>query len=419
MAVRSNRWMLTLGVPILAARHAGAEDSVGFSHETYSEDHGRMQVQTESLRIEKTFAPWFDLTLRQVFDSISGATPIGAPAINQLNIRDPQSHTRIPPIAITGYTRQLDGVSGASPISRAISKNMVPLANSNDFRLGTDISAAITSGPHRFVPEFSYSSETDYVSYAAALNYSLELNDKNTILNLGWSHAYDFVLANQFTYITHHEVKNTDDFIVGVTQLLGPETIFSANVTIGHEQGYLRDPYRGVVFDESALDPDARVVLGGENRPSTRDSQALNLSVTQAVTPLNGSIEGSYRFYHDSYGIFANTVGVAWFQKIGQSLVLSPSFRYYRQSAASFYAIQFPGDPTVDPARAPRYYSSDYRLSELETFTLGFEASFALREHWDFRLGYQRYWMHGLDHTTLQSTYPNANIFTVGLSYTF
>jgi hypothetical protein len=76
--------------PIRAAA-ASADDSVGFSHETYAEDHARMQVQTETLRVQKTFTPWLDLTLRQVYDGISGATPIGAPPIQQLRMRDPRT----------------------------------------------------------------------------------------------------------------------------------------------------------------------------------------------------------------------------------------------------------------------------------------------------------------------------------------
>jgi len=93
--------------------------------------------------------------------------------------------------------------------------------------------------------------------------------------------------------------------------------------------------------------------------------------------------------------------------------------RYYYQTAADFYGIQFPGDPINDPDRAPRNYSADYRLSELETFTLGLEANIKLREQLDLHLGSQRYWMHGLDGVTDQSTYPDANIFTVGLSIAF
>ena len=99
--------------------------------------------------------------------------------------------------------------------------------------------------------------------------------------------------------------------------------------------------------------------------------------------------------------------------------MLSPSARYYYQTAADFYAIQFPGDPINNPGAVPKFYSADYRLSEMQTITLGFEATIKLREQLDLRLGYQRYWIRGLDHDTDQSTYPDANIFTFGLTYRF
>lgn len=420
MASKSYRWVVGVSVPILAASRAWADDQIGISHETYLEDHGRMEVNTETVRVQKTFTHWLDITARGVYDGISGATPIGAPAINQLTLRQPQTHTPIPDAAITGFTRKLDAVSGASPVSGAtISRNALPLAESRDIRRGADVAAALTFGPNHLVPEFSYSEENDYISYSGALNFSREFNDKNTILSAGWSHSYDRVLANQFTYITRRQIKNTDDFILGASQLLSPGTIVSINGTISHEEGYLNDPYRSVVFDETQLDANARVLLNGEKRPSTRDSQAAVVSVTQSVRPLNASVEATYRYYHDSYGIVANTVGIAWFQKFGRSVVISPSFRYYRQGAAHFYGIQFPGDPTSDPSRVPRFYSSDYRLSFLDTFTGGLEATVRFHDQWELRLGYQRYWMRGLDRVTLQSAYPNANVFTAGLSVSF
>lgn len=410
--------MMGMGVPILAVAQARAEDSIGVSHETYVEDHGRMTVQTESFRGQLTFAPWLDMTVRGVYDGISGATPIGAPAINQLKLINPLSHFAVPPSTITGYRRPFDAVSGGSPLAPTPS-GAVPLAQSHDVRRGIDVLAGLTLGPQRFLPEISYSNEHDYISYAGALNYSVDLNDKNTTLNFGWAHSYDQVLSNRFTHLTHTAIKNSDDFIAGISQLLGPGTVFGANATIGHEEGYLNDPYRSVVFQETDIDPNARVVLDGEKRPDTRDSQAILLSLTQAIKPLNASVEGEYRFYHDSYGIIANTLDVSWMQKVGRSIVISPSFRYYRQGAAHFYGIQFPGDPTNDPSRVPRFYSSDYRLSFLEAFTLGLEADIQFYDRWDLHMGYQRYWMRGLDGQTLQSTYPAANIFNVGLTFTF
>lgn len=422
ISLRSKRWVLALSLPLVGVSRGRAEDSVGFSHQTYAEDHGRIEVQTETLRVEKTLTPWLELTLRETYDAISGATPTGAPEIRQLRMRDPRTGAAIAPSSITGYTRQLDGVSGASqsgPGVRAMAQNKLQLADSPDNREATDVAVGLTSGPHRLVPEFSYSNESDYQSYGFALNYSYEFNNKNSSLNLGWSHSYDKVLANGGTFLTSSSYKNSDDFLVGATQVLGPDTIVGANLTLGYQHGYLSDPYRAVVFDESDLDPDNRVVLNGEKRPSTRISQALLLSLTQAITPLDASVEGTYRFYHDSYGIDADTFSLAWFQKLGKAVVISPSARYYYQTGASFYGIQFPGDPINDPQRVPRFYSSDYRLSNLETFTLGLEANVKLREHFDLHVGYQRYWMRGMDHETDQSAYPKANIFTVGLTYTF
>jgi hypothetical protein len=420
MAVRLNRWIMGVGVPVLAAAQTRGDDQVGYGHESYVEDHGRMSVNTDTLRVQKTLTPWLDVTAKGVYDAISGATPTGAPAINQLHLRQPQTGTPVPNSAITGFvSRNMDAVSGASPGSAVVNRNAEPLADSRDIRRGFDVSAGLTFGSQKFVPEFSYSEENDYISYAGALNYSLELNQKNTVLNAGWTHSYDHVLANSFTFITDRAIKNSDEYIIGLTQILGPKTIFNISGTIGHSEGYLNDPYRTVVFDETSLDPNARAITDGEKRPSTRDSQSVYLSLTQAVTAMNASVEGSYRFYHDSYGIVANTVGLSWFQKLGSSIVVSPSIRYYRQGAAHFYGVQFPGDPVNDPARVPGDYSSDYRLSFLETWTVGIDASIKVHDQWDLRLGYQRYWMHGLDHQTLQSVYPGANVFTIGLTYHF
>ena len=420
---RSKRWVLALSLPLIGVSRGRADDSVGLSHETYAEEHGRIQVQTETLRIEKTITPWLDFTVREIYDAISGATPTGAPPIRRLKMIDPGTGAPIPPSSITGYTRELDGVSGASqssgPVIRAMAQNKLPVTESPEYRLGTDLAIGLTFGPHRLVPEFSYSDESDYRSYGFALNYTYEFNDKNTTLSLGWSHAYDKVLATPFTFLTKSSFKNTDNFIIGGTQLLGPGTVLGANLTLGSARGYLNDPYRAVVFEESELDAENRVILNGEKRPSSRHSQALLLSLTQSVKPLDASVEGTYRFYHDSYGIVANTLSVAWFQKFGKGLVVSPSVRYHHQTAADFYGIQFPGDPINDPDLVPKFYSADYRLSKLEAYTLGLEATIKLREHLDLHLGYQRYWQHGLDHETDQSTYPKANIFTVGLTYAF
>jgi hypothetical protein len=163
--------------------------------------------------------------------------------------------------------------------------------------------------------------------------------------------------------------------------------------------------------------------------------------LTHFFTRLNGSAEARYRFYHDDWGIFAHTLGLLWNQKVGDALTLSPMFRYYRQSAASFYAPGFDGFPDHNPSGAlivngqpqdltyvpqpgdviqvipgyPQFYSSDYRLSEMETFTFAVGLHWHIYKYFSFDAGYQRYLTRGLDGVTPASTYPNANIYTVGV----
>jgi hypothetical protein len=104
--------------------------------------------------------------------------------------------------------------------------------------------------------------------------------------------------------------------------------------------------------------------------------------------------------------------------------VLSPLFRYYVQSSADFYATRFPGDPSLNPGdplpdgsanpALPAYYSADYRLAHMQTFTYGIMAMIRLHERVTIDAGYQRYIMEGLDHTTSSSAFPKAHIFTIG-----
>ena len=105
----------------------------------------------------------------------------------------------------------------------------------------------------------------------------------------------------------------------------------------------------------------------------------------------------------------AHTVQLGWNQKVGKFLLISPFFRYYYQSEASFYVTQLPDYDT-----RPEFYSADYRLSQLQTFSLGVSASVKLKEWLWLDVGYKRYVMDGLDGETSSTAYPKAHIVSVG-----
>lgn len=384
--------VLTLAVSLhlLQLSRARGQDHADYRFESYKEDAGRISIETHSALFNVKLAPWLDLKGEVVYDAISGATPTGAPPLSQINV-------------VNVYTGQ--------PLKGLSSK--VPVVAMEDTRYAGGMEASLNFGQHHFTPGMSYSEESDYISFGPSFNYAFDFNEKNTTLNLGWSHNADQVLLSD-TW----KGKDSDDFIVGVNQLLGPKTVMTVNFTFGRAHGYLDDPYKGVFFDGSTIykDPnDASPVIpptSYESRPGHREKYIGYVSLTQFITPADASIEGSYRIFSDSYGITSHTVGLTWFQKIGKYVVVSPLFRFTHQSAADFYVTRLPGSEN-DPA-TPKYYSADFRLSEMETFTYGVTATARITDWLSLDAGYKRYEMFGLDGVTSASAYPKAHICTIG-----
>jgi hypothetical protein len=236
---------------------------------------------------------------------------------------------------------------------------------------------------------------------------------------LGVSQSFDQVLPNPGESITTVQDKNTTDGLIGLTQLLGPNTVLTANLTLGYSDGYLTDPYKRVVFDGFPYNPGQPYTVWPENRPGHKLREVGFVSVQQFVEKLNGALDLSYRFYHDDFGVIGNTVGVQWNQNIGKRVIVSPLFRYYTQTAADFYATSFPGDPSIPGSALPKYYSADYRISALDTFTYGVSVSAKIQNHISLQVAYQRYNMFGTDGVTAAAQYPRANVFTGGLTVWF
>lgn len=359
-----------------ASQKAAAEGRVATKYENYHEEHGRIEVGTFGLMVESSLLSSLTAKGEFVYDTISGATPTGGPP---------------------------------SPGS-----DEVPLAQMDDIRRAGVFELKQRWGRQVFAPQVAYSTESDYESLGLALNYSLDFNQKNTTLLAGVARNFDRILPGH-SFLTESRDKDTLDLMLGVSQLLGPNTVLTANFTLGFADGYLSDPYKGVRFEYypffEAIFP--------EKRPESRDRQIGNLSLTQFVAPANASAELSYRVSHDSFGILSHTAALDWHQKLGKFFVLTPFARYYLQSAADFYGLSFPGDPSLSLDDVPENYSSDYRLSKLTSWTYGINLAFRFEDRFSVDAGFKRYEMHGRDSVTSASAYPAANIFSLGLSVWF
>ena len=73
---------LTLLV-VRMGRASGEENQVGYRHEFYREDEDRMSIDTDSLLLDIGLASHVRVKGTYVIDTISGATPMGAPPQKQ------------------------------------------------------------------------------------------------------------------------------------------------------------------------------------------------------------------------------------------------------------------------------------------------------------------------------------------------
>jgi hypothetical protein len=354
---------------------AQAENHGDYRYSWYGEEADRITVETHAVLFEQALSTRLSLKANYVHDAVSGASPTGAPP---------------PP-----------------------GSNQVPLAHMDDVRNAGYLEGALRLGRHTLAPQFSYSLEHDYESIGLSISDAIDFNQKNTTLTFGYAHTFDSIFP--IFWGNRSEDKNSDDAMIGLTQVLSSKAFINANASFGYASGYLNDPYKGVHFDNYP-DPTGTATFP-EKRPDYKSKEIAYVAFNYFVDPLNGSAEAGYRFYHDSFGIFSHTAALTWHQKIGKHVVLNPMFRFSNQAEADFYAPRFPGDPQDpdSPIPLPEYYSADYRLSSMHTFTYGLTATWMIKEHFYLDASYQRYEMYGNDNVTSASAYPKANVISGGL----
>lgn len=361
-------------------RSARGESTIAYKHEDYRESAGRIVVKTDGALVLHDLTPATQLKVEGILDSIVGATPNGQPA--------PTGSDQVP---LSRLTERREAWSASMATQFPTLKLTAGLANSR---------------------------ESDYVSTGVSLNGSFDFNQKNTTLLAGLAGTGDDV---RVFHQTDWARKRTHDLIIGVTQLLDPRTSVTANFSWGRQRGYLSDPYKLVQKEVEIVPGFFLTRTFAENRPAERDKFVLLAAVNHAVPAVHGALDASYRIYHDTFGTEAHTLDLAWFQRLGERLILKPSVRAYQQTAADFYRYRWDGTAVVPTDGPPRpqgpFYSSDYRLSAMRTTTLGLKLVWEATAALQFDASYERYEMRGRDGVTARSAYPRANIWTLGAKF--
>jgi Protein of unknown function (DUF3570) len=261
----------------------------------------------------------------------------------------------------------------------------------------------------------SHSKEPDYVAQAISLDASQEVFGGMTTVSVGFSRAADKVSkateAGWSDEVTHWQWR------AGITQILSPRWLASANFEAISDSGYLGSPYRVARVFGAAVP---------ERNPRTRTSRAIKLRVIGDLGSRD-AVRAEARFFSDTWDIKATTLEAGYSRYFGGTAE-SPSgsrwlvdgfVRAHSQTKALFYSD--------NASTETIYVSRNRQLSTFKTTSLGGRVTYALgrvASRFDVKLvgSYERVAFRYKDFTDVRTGTPysfNANLLQVFASANF
>jgi hypothetical protein len=259
-----------------------------------------------------------------------------------------------------------------------------------------------------------FSSEYDYQHIGADFGVTRDFNLRNTTLSAALAYAQDTIkpvgglplpLAQMTDAVgedqspgnrgSGDDSKNVFDVLLGVSQVLGRNTVMRVNLSYSDSSGYLTDPYKFLsVVDPVTGDLIGRTPAPGasgptgvyrfESRPDSRRKEALYAELRHDFS--GKVLQLGYRYSTDDWEVDSHTLESRLRLPFGSSSYLEPHARYYQQTAASFYRYSL-ADGTL-----PEFASADARLSDMSAFTVGLKYGHetAGGNEWNARLEFYR-----------------------------
>jgi len=136
---------------------------------------------------------------------------------------------------------------------------------------------------------------------------------------------------------------------------------------ITYQDGLLSTPFHRVYFSDST-----HVV---ENLPQNRIKGAFGLSWNRFI---GGRlvIRNRLNAYADDFGILGASLENESWIKVTSKFSMGPHFRFYLQRGSRYFA------PYMEHLSDEDFYTSDFDLSGIRTFLLGFNGRFSPNEYW-------------------------------------
>jgi hypothetical protein len=250
---------------------------------------------------------------------------------------------------------------------------------------------------------YSYSRENDYESHTLGAGIQQDINDKNSVLSVGYSLSLNTVgRANDNVFAKDLTVHGIN---ASWTQVISRRAIAQLTYEVGYADGFQASPYR---FVPVRMSVDAAPELWvSETDPETRWRHAVVIAGNRAVG--QGSIQGDYRLYHDTWGITSHTLGARYFVQLSDAVELRLRERFYVQNAASFYQANY--------TMTEQYMATDRELSPLWSETFGGKLTYAFNGHVEAELKVDLFYFHYSDFPALASRFGTNAGLGVTLTY--
>jgi hypothetical protein len=222
----------------------------------------------------------------------------------------------------------------------------------------------------------SSSREPDYTADRTNLDFSQDVFGGMTTLRIGTTRGQDDVRRHGvpvFSASASHW-----QYRAGITQVATTRIVASANLEVDSDTGYLGSPYRA-----------ARVfgTLVPERNPTARTSRALALRAAISIDPKSAA-HLQYRYFHDTWGIHADTIELGYRRELAEDWRLDASVRRYSQHRAVFFSDDF--------AQQFTYMSRNRQLGSFTGDSLGAGTSWRLARdpgRYEVRLAGNLEWM--------------------------
>lgn len=213
------------------------------------------------------------------------------------------------------------------------------------------------------------SKESDYVADTAFFSISQDMFGDLTTVSLtykrGWNDIFRNVQGDRDPGFAEH--SDTRGYAIGLTQILTRNLILALNYEVLTDEGYLNSPYRSVRY----VDPTVPTgwSLESEIYPRTHTSNAVSGRLRYYL-PYRAALDGSYRFFSDTWGVNAHTIDIGYTHPKWKRWVFDGRVRYYHQTAADFYSDLFPRRDFAN------FLARDKELSTFNGYTVGVGATY-------------------------------------------